>query len=413
VPAMRTREVVALGIGQCVNWGVLYYAFGVLVLPVEAALGVPPWIVMGAFSLALFMSAVLAPLVGRWSDRGHGALVMETGGFMAAGLLLFWALVPTVTTLYVAWAGLGLCMAAILYEPAFAIVGRAHEEPAARLRALAAVTIFGGLASTVFLPLTAFLVRGVGWRAAIGVLAMVLAASTAMMRVCAFPRLRSMARGRAAQLSAPISDHPNSTVPQFSFVLVAFSLASLASAAFTTNLIAALAERDVSPTTAAMLGGLLGVMQLPGRALLMNGSLAASPARLVFVTFVLQGIGLASIALASSNFVVAGGIIVFAAGAGLTTLVRPHLVQSMCRAEVAGYVNGRLARWQQLARAFGPILIAWLATGVGYGVVFGLLAAVFAVLALASTKVLHGSRSSIVVERSRHDGTANATTIGG
>jgi hypothetical protein len=57
---MRTREVVALGIGQCVNWGVLYYAFAVLLVPVAGDLSAPRWVVTGAFSLALFMSALLA-----------------------------------------------------------------------------------------------------------------------------------------------------------------------------------------------------------------------------------------------------------------------------------------------------------------------------------------------------------------
>jgi hypothetical protein len=196
-------------------------------------------------------------------------------------------------------------------------------------------------------------------------------------------------------------------------VLVVFALASLASAAFTTNLIPALGEREVSPTTAAMLGGLLGAMQLPGRALLMNGTLAASPVRLVLVTLLLQGAGLASIALARSVFVVAVGIMVFAAGAGLTTLVRPHLVQTMFSLEAAGYLNGRLARWQQLARAGGPILVAWLATVVGYGVVFGVLGVLFVVLGLASQKALYGLHPSIEIERCRHDGTSNATTING
>ena len=32
--------VLVLGAGQCVNWGVLYYAFGALVLPLERALAV-------------------------------------------------------------------------------------------------------------------------------------------------------------------------------------------------------------------------------------------------------------------------------------------------------------------------------------------------------------------------------------
>ena len=104
---MTTRAVMARGLGQCVNWGVLYYAFAVLLLPVEAALGVERWMVAGAFSLALLLSAMAAPAIGRWSDRGHGARLMQVGGYVAAGLLGIWALVPSVLVLYAVWAGLG------------------------------------------------------------------------------------------------------------------------------------------------------------------------------------------------------------------------------------------------------------------------------------------------------------------
>lgn len=147
---MPSRAVVAVGIGQCVNWGVLYYAFAVLLLPVEAELGAERWVVAGGFSLALLLSAMAAPIVGRWSDRDHGARMIQAGGYAAAGLLVLWTLVPSLWILYVVWAGLGLCMAATLYEPAFAVIGRAHGDPAARLRALGIVTVFGGLAITVF-----------------------------------------------------------------------------------------------------------------------------------------------------------------------------------------------------------------------------------------------------------------------
>ena len=44
---------------------------------------------------------------------------------------------PAVLTLYIVWAGIGVCMAATLYEPAFVIVGRAYDDPTRRLRALA------------------------------------------------------------------------------------------------------------------------------------------------------------------------------------------------------------------------------------------------------------------------------------
>ena len=52
-PPMTTRAILAIGVGQLVNWGVLYYAFGVLMLPLERDLGVARWVVAGAFSLAL------------------------------------------------------------------------------------------------------------------------------------------------------------------------------------------------------------------------------------------------------------------------------------------------------------------------------------------------------------------------
>src|SRR5688572_3559371 len=159
---MTSRAIWSIGCGQLVNWGVLYYAFGVLMMPVEESLGVPRWMVAGAFSLALLVSAIAAPTVGRLADRGQGPVVMQAGGYIAAGLLLVWAFLPSLAMTYIVWAALGLCMAAILYEPVFAIVGRAFQDVDARLRAIATVTIMGGLASTAFLPGTTALVERLG-----------------------------------------------------------------------------------------------------------------------------------------------------------------------------------------------------------------------------------------------------------
>ena len=175
---MTRRSIVALGIGQCVNWGVLYYAFGALLIPLERDLSVPSWVIAGAFSTALLTSAAIAPAIGVWSDRGLGPRLLWRGGLVGATLLALWALVPGLPALYVIWAALGCCMAAALYEPAFVIVGRAVRDPDARLRALATVTVFGGLASALFLPLTTLLSETWGWRPAVAALAGTLAVST-------------------------------------------------------------------------------------------------------------------------------------------------------------------------------------------------------------------------------------------
>lgn len=385
---MTRQALVVLGIGQCVNWGVLYYAFAVLVLPLAHDLGVATWAVTGAFSLALLVSAVLAPAVGRWGDRHRAALLMQAGGFTAAAILAVWSFMPGVVPLYLAWAGLGACMAAALYEPVFLVIGRAYADPTSRLRALAFVTLFGGLASTVFLPATALLVRAAGWRRGVLVLAAVLLLSTWLTRVVAFRRL-------PAPRPEAVYDDPlrrrserGGEVPRFAFVAATFAAASLASAAFTANLVPALAERGISPPIAAVLGGSLGAMQLPGRALVLYGALVDSPGRLWALSLALQAGGLAAVALAPSVPLIAAGTMLFALGAGLTALVRPQLVQAIAADGDAGYLNGRMAREQQLARAAGPVAIAWLAGLAGYPAVFAAMGVIVAAIALAAQGVL-------------------------
>jgi MFS family permease len=349
---MSSGAITALGLGQLVNWGVLYYAFAVLLQPVQAELERPAWVVTGAFSLALLVSALLAPVVGRWSDRGHARSAIVLGGVGAAVLLAVWALVPGVLALYLVWAGLGVCMATTLYEPAFAIVTRAHGSAELRLRALAMLTLYGGLASTVFLPVTAGLVAWSGWRGAVAILAALLVASTAL----------TVVGGRDARAiepapSAPSTVHVAPPAGALTFFATVFGLSSLASASFIANLVPALGERGLQPTTAALLGGLFGVMQLPGRALMVNRRIKLSGEAVLAISLALQAAGLVAVA-ALPRAAVAIGVMTFAAGSGLTTLARPYLVQSRFAIEHAGFVNGRLARAQQLTRAAGPIAAA-------------------------------------------------------
>lgn len=385
---MTPRGLVVLGIGQSVNWGVLYYAFAALLLPIEAELGTPRSVVTGAFSLALLISALAAPAVGRLADRNHGARLMSAGGVLAAGLLFMWAVVPGIVSLYVVWAGLGLAMAATLYEPAFALVGRAHDEPVARLRALALVTLFGGLASTVFLPLTGGLVRIAGWRVAIVMLAVLLAASTWLTETIVFSRAPLDSNDpRSREEPRPGSTAP---VPHLPFLLTVFGFVGFSSAAVIANLVPALGERGILPTAAAALGGTFGVMQLPGRALMMRGRGSASPFVLLAISLGLQATGLVTWALMPSAASVFIGLALFAAGAGLTTLVRPYLVQTMFERHRAGYLNGRLAQAQQLARAAGPVVAAAVASASSYRAVLAVFGAGFALLALGAS-ALHST----------------------
>jgi MFS family permease len=366
------RSIWPIGAGQLVNWGVLYYAFGVLLVPVEETLGVARWLVAGAFSTALLVSAAAAPAVGRLADRGQGPAVMQAGGLVAAGLLIAWAAMPTVFVTYLAWAGLGVCMAAILYEPVFTIVGRAFCESESRLRAIATVTIMGGLASTAFLPGTTFLVTELGWRGAVIVLAAIIAITTLAVSRLAFADLTFSFRELRDAVAGTQGERAPAESRLNRFIAV-FSISSIVNSALASNIVAALIERQLSPARAAAIGGLFGVMQLPGRVLMTSRSFAPGPFQLLVVSFGLQIVGLLTL-MASAQVALWMGVAVFACGSGLTTLARPYLVVHVYGHERAGVVNGVIARGQQLARAAGPVSAAALAAGAGYSRMFAILA---------------------------------------
>jgi MFS family permease len=78
---------------------------------------------------------------------------------------------------------MGVAMAATLYEPVFVVVTKPWRER--RDRALTAITLMGGLASFVFLPLAQALIDALGWRSALLVLAAILGVTAVPLNVLA------------------------------------------------------------------------------------------------------------------------------------------------------------------------------------------------------------------------------------
>jgi MFS family permease len=370
---MPPRAIWAIGCGQLVNWGVLFFAYSILLVPLQEAFDAPRWLVAGAFSTGLLMSAIAAPAVGRLADRGQGPAVMQAGGLLAAGLLILWALLPSIAMTYLVWALLGLCMAAILYEPVFVIVGRAYKDADARLRAIATVTVTGGLASTVFFPGTSALVARLGWRETAVVLGVIIAITTVIVGHFAF---RDREWSAQTIREAILDSGDSSTIavlPGIGRIVFVFALSIIVNSAVTSNLVASLIDRGVAATFAATVAGSFGIMQLPGRLLLLNARIAPRPAPLLLGSFALQIAGLIALMFHGTAAMWAG-VLLFASGAGLTTLGRPYLVLHRYGPDRAGRANGVIARAQQLARAAGPVGAAAAGSALGYNAVFASLA---------------------------------------
>jgi len=161
-----------LGIGQICSWGAFYYAFPMIALAMQAELGWTKSDLYGALTLGLLISAVLTYPVGVAIDRGYGRSVMAIASAATAALMMLWSFTQSLTNFYILAAGIGALQAAILYEPAFAILAR-RVGPLNSRPGITSITLWGGFASTIFIPFEQFLLDGWGWRTSHWVLAAV------------------------------------------------------------------------------------------------------------------------------------------------------------------------------------------------------------------------------------------------
>lgn len=369
------RAVWTLGATQCVFWGVLYYGFSVLLVPLEDALHATRAQVAGAYSLGLLTMALVAPAIGRLIDRDRGRAVMRTGLVLAVAGLGVLATVRSLPALYVAWTVLGVAMGALLYEPAFGLVNRAVGDDATRLRALSAVTVVGGLASTLFLPTLAWGVEALGWRATALAGAAAILAGGWLLERRVYPGLPAGQSVKHTPQPVASTQRPHG----FRALSLLFVTGTVSGMALTVLLVPLLIDRGTPPTVAAAALAALGLSQLPGRIWLLRGRGEFGGALLTTVPLASQALGLAIVAFAPDAATCAAGVVVFGVGAGLQTLIRPWLVQRLYGAHAAGRLNGQVARSQGIARAFGPLVAAAAATAFGAPAVFLALAAMLSV----------------------------------
>ena len=123
----------------------------------------------GAFTAGLLVSGFFAPLAGRLIDQRGGRFVLSVGSVLAVVACAMLALAPNAPVMVAGWLVAGASMAACLYDPAFATLSQ-HTGAKYR-KAVTALTLFGGFASTVFWPLSHILQEAWGWRMTWGIYA--------------------------------------------------------------------------------------------------------------------------------------------------------------------------------------------------------------------------------------------------
>lgn len=363
--------IAGLGVAQVVSWGTLYYAFPLIAGPMAAALGLTKVQVYGAASLGLASGGLAAFAIGRLIDAGHGRRVMTAGAAFGALMLLAWSQLAAPALLLPLFVGIGLAQAASLYEPAFAVTARRFGADARE--GITQLTLWGGFASTVFIPVTQALLAHLPWREALLALSAIqlLLAATLNWAVIRPERDAAPPARVAAAAPAPSVARWALGQPRFWALLLAFTLYYGAFSALTLHLYPLLVERGLALDAVVLVLALIGPAQVLGRVVLWKGA-GAVPVRwiglgtigvLVAALLVLRFAGASVAALVAFA-------LVYGAANGVMTIVRGLAVPEMLSRQSYGALNGMLATPAVIAKAAAPVAAAWIwSTGNNYTLV--------------------------------------------
>ncbi|MEW9547452.1 MFS transporter [Nonomuraea sp. NPDC050783] len=377
-PRALTRMVGALAITQTAGYGVLYYAFSVFIPPMSRDLDAGVAQLTGAITLSVLVSGMVAPAVGRWLDRRGARGLMTAGSLLGAAAVLAWSQVRSVAQLYLVCAVLGVASAAVLYEAAFAVIV-AWFGPERRARALLAVAVVAGFASTVFLPLTGFLVDRYGWRQALVVLAVLYALVAVPLHALTVRDRRGPAHVRRGEIvGAALRERP------FWLLAAGFLSQTGAVSVMGVLLVTYLIALGHPPVFAASVAGLLGVLSVTGRLVTTGLQARWRTAMVTAVMFGLQGLAAVLLPLAGRSAAGAvAAVVLFGLGFGVATIARPALVADRYGTAAYASLSGALALPITVAKAVAPLAAAGIAEVAGFPAVMGAVAAACALGALA------------------------------
>jgi MFS family permease len=352
-----------LAITEMISWGIIYYAFSVFLTPMESEFGWTRTEMTGAFSLALLIAGAMAFPIGTWIDRHGARLLMTVGSVVASLLVLAWSQVHDLTTLYLIWAGLGVCAAALLYEPAFAVIAVWFVRR--RSRALALVTFFAGLASTIFVPLSDALLHTFGWRSALVILGVFLAVTTIPLHLLILRRRPDDLGlfpdgGRKDGMSFPeqpigISLRTALRSQSFWMLTAAFSLSNLTAAAIRFHLIPFLIAAGFEASTAAVAAGSIGILQVTGRVIFPPLDTRISSRVMTGSLFGLQALAIFVLLVGSSTWNVIVFIVIFGTSYGAKTLARPSILAEIYGSSHYARISSIMAIFLTITTTAAPV----------------------------------------------------------
>ncbi|MES2128316.1 MAG: MFS transporter [Pseudomonadota bacterium] len=353
-PRRSWQTLAILALTQVLSWGTLYYALAIVALDIAHEMGWRNEVVYGAFSWCLLVAGLAATPAGALLDRYGGRRVMAAGSLLCGLGFIVLATAHSIAAYLVAWTVLGVAMAGVLYEAAFATIN--FEFGLQARQAISRLTLVAGFASTVFWPVTLKLNALLGWRETY------LWYAAIQLLVCMPLHLMLGTQGAPMPTHQERPDHSlKEALRHHAFWKLAFAFAanSFVFSALSAHLIPILQHYGHPAGTVVFMAALIGPMQVLGRIGEMTFARHIAPQQVGKFTFAMLPLALLALLFFGAHLVAVGLFcILYGLSNGILTIVRGTIPQQLFGARNYGAISGAMAGPAMVARAAGPLVLA-------------------------------------------------------
>jgi predicted MFS family arabinose efflux permease len=393
-PSIR-RVTVVLGVLQILGWGTTFYLLAVLAKPIAAETGWSYERVLAGVSVGMLVAGLVSPRVGRAiASHGGRPVLAAAAGLSALGLALIGS-AQNFTWYLAGWAVLGLGMGAGLYDAAFSTLGVIYGGKARN--AISVVTLFGGFASTVCWPISAWLVEHAGWRAACFTYAAAYLLLALPLYIFALPRSR---RPASEADTARQAGHVTLNATEWLLFLVLALILTLKAAVMSSigaHLVILLTGQGLTLAQAVALGMIIGPAAVGARFVETLAGHRYHPIWTMTASTALMACGLPL--FFADIWLYGAAIALYAAGSGIGSIARGTLPLALFGPTRYPVLLGRLGLPSLVAMALAPVCGALVYERAGATGLFAVLSAI-TTLNLVLMAVLWGLRLRLPSEPS-------------
>jgi predicted MFS family arabinose efflux permease len=374
----RRVVIAALGIAQILAWGTSFYFPAVFAEPIVAETGWSLGFVVGGTSIGLLTAGLISPQVGRTIDvHGGRPVLMASSLFYAAGLALV-GFSPALPIYLAGWVLIGIGMGSGLYDAVFAALGRMYGSEARG--PITNLTLFGGFASTVCWPLSAFMIEQFGWRSACFIYAAIHLFVMLPLQAAVVGPARKVEERPTTQTAAADASRINNEALIFGVLALVLSIAAGIGSIVVVHLLIFLQARGVDFATAVSLGTIFGPAQVGARVIESLFGKRYHPIWTMIASCTLMAVGLLLLFEAGQALIVM--ILLYGAGYGISWIGRGTLPLALFGPVRFPRLMGKLAFPSLIVQALAPSVGALLLEAKGASATIGALTA-FALINVA------------------------------